>query len=151
YGILLIADEVINGFGRTGKWWGSQHFDYRADLMTMAKGLSSGYAPIAAIGASDAVAEAFVGDKSRTFTGGITFGSHPMSCAVALANLEILERERLVENARVVGDYLLGRLEGLMDTHPIIGEARGRGLLLALELVKDRATKEPFPESDGLA
>src|SRR5581483_3686694 len=82
YGILLIADEVINGFGRTGKWFGSQHFDYKADLMTMAKGLSSGYAPIAAIAASDVVAEAFVGDMSRAFTGGITFGSHPVACAV---------------------------------------------------------------------
>src|SRR5215212_7828441 len=106
YGILLIADEVINGFGRTGRWWGSQHFGFEPDLMTMAKGISSGYLPIAGVAASDKVAGAFVGDKGKTFGGGITFGTHPVACAVALANIEIIEREGLVENAARVGGYL---------------------------------------------
>ena len=150
YGILLIADEVINGFGRTGKWWGSQHFGYEPDLQTMAKGLSSGYLPIAGVGVSDKVAEVFVGDRSKTFGGGITFGTHPVSCAVALANIGIIEREGLVENAATVGEYLLNRLTALMDSHPMIGDVRGKGLLLMLEIVKDRETKEQFAESEGL-
>lgn len=151
HGILLIADEVINGFGRTGRWWASEHFGLEPDLMTMAKGISSGYLPISAVGVSDRVAAEFVGDKSKTFGGGITFGTHPVSCAVALANIEIIEREGLVENADRVGSYLQQRLEALMDQHPIIGGVRGKGLLLAVEMVKDRATRTPFPEPDGLA
>jgi len=151
YGILLIADEVINGFGRTGRWWGSQHFGFEPDLMTMAKGISSGYLPIAGVAASDKVAEAFVGDKGKTFGGGITFGTHPVACAVALANIEIIEREGLVENAARVGGYLHDGLRGLMERHPIVGDVRGRGLLLAIEIVKDRATKEQFAEGDELA
>jgi adenosylmethionine-8-amino-7-oxononanoate aminotransferase len=150
YGILLIADEVINGFGRTGKWWGSQHYGFEPDLMTMAKGLSSGYVPIAAVGIHDRVAAEFQGEKSRTFPGGITFGTHPVACAVALANVEIIEREGLVENAATVGTYLHGRLSALKEQHPILGEVRGKGLLLAMEIVRDHATREPFAESDGL-
>jgi L-2,4-diaminobutyrate transaminase len=96
------------------------------------------------------VAEAFVGDKSKTFGGGITFGTHPVACAVALANIAIIEREGLVENAALVGGYLQDRLRGLMETHPILGDVRGRGLLLALEIVKDRATQEQFAEGDEL-
>jgi adenosylmethionine-8-amino-7-oxononanoate aminotransferase len=150
YGILLIADEVINGFGRTGRWWGSQHFDFQPDLMTMAKGISSGYIPIAAVAASDKVTAAFEGDKSKTFGLGSTFGTHPVACAVALANVEIIEREGLVENAANVGAYLQGRLTGLKEQHPILGEVHGRGLLLALEIVKDPVGREPFPEDAGL-
>ncbi|MBA4178951.1 MAG: aspartate aminotransferase family protein [Anaerolinea sp.] len=150
YGILLIADEVINGFGRTGKWFASELYDFEPDLMTMAKGLSSGYLPIAALGISDKVAKEFEGDKSRTFGGGITFGTHPVACAVALANLEIIEREGLVENSARNGAYLQSRLNGLKERHPTIGEVRGRGLLLGVEIVKDPATKELFPESADL-
>ena len=150
-GVLLIADEVINGFGRTGTWFAQEHFGIQADLMTMAKGLSSGYAPIAAVGVADHVAEAFVGDKAATFAGGITFGTHPVSCAIALKNLEIIERESLVENSASVGERLRSRLAELQDRHRVIGDVRGKGLLLALEIVKDRETKEPFAEADGWA
>ncbi len=151
YGILLIADEVINGFGRTGRWFASDLFDFEPDLMTMAKGLSSGYLPIAAVGISDRVAREFEGDRSKTFGGGITFGTHPVACAVALANLAIIEREGLVENAARTGAYLHSRLNALKENHPIVGEVRGRGLLLGMELVKDPATKQPFPDADDLA
>jgi adenosylmethionine-8-amino-7-oxononanoate aminotransferase len=150
YGILLIADEVINGFGRTGAWFASPRLGFEPDLMTMAKGISSGYIPIAAVAASDKVAAAFEGDKSKTFGLGITFGTHPVSCAVALANIEIIARERLPENAASTGAYLHSRLTGLKEQHPIVGDVRGRGLLLAVEVVKDPATNEPFPEDAGL-
>ncbi|MBK7726849.1 MAG: aspartate aminotransferase family protein [Dehalococcoidia bacterium] len=151
YGILLIADEVINGFGRTGKWFASELYNFEPDLMTMAKGLSSGYLPIAAVGVSDRVAREFQGEKARTFAGGITFGTHPVACAVALANLQIIERENLVENAARNGAYLLQRLNSLKESHPTIGEVRGQGLLIGVEIVKDPATRAPFPESDDLA
>jgi adenosylmethionine-8-amino-7-oxononanoate aminotransferase len=150
YGILLIADEVINGFGRTGAWFASPGLGFEPDLMTMAKGISSGYIPIAAVAASDKVAAAFEGDKSKTFGLGITFGTHPVSCAVAFANIQIIEREQLPENAARVGAYLHGRLTSLKEQHPIVGDVRGRGLLLAVEIVQDPATKEPFPEDAGL-
>ncbi|MGE0539525.1 MAG: aspartate aminotransferase family protein [Dehalococcoidia bacterium] len=150
YGILLIADEVINGFGRTGAWFASPGLGYEPDLMTMAKGISSGYIPIAAVAASDKVAAAFEGDKSKTFGLGITFGTHPVSCAVALANVGIIEREQLPENAARTGAYLQGRLTSLKEQHPIVGDVRGRGLLLAVEIVQDPATNEPFPEDAGL-
>ncbi len=151
YGILLIADEVINGFGRTGRWFATELYDVEPDLMTMAKGLSSGYLPIAAVGVSDRVAKEFQGEKARTFAGGITFGTHPVACAVALANLRIIERENLVENAARNGAYLLQRLNSLKENHPTIGEVRGQGLLIGVEIVKDPATKAPFPEADDLA
>lgn len=151
YGIVLIADEVINGFGRTGRWFAQEHFGIQADLMTMAKGLSSGYAPIAAVGVADNVAETFIGDKGATFAGGITFGTHPVSCAIALRNIEIIEREGLVENAATVGEHLKARLHELADRHEVVGDVRGIGLLLAVEIVKDRGTREPFSEGDGWA
>lgn len=150
YGILLIADEVINGFGRTGKWFASEIYDVQPDIMTMAKGLSSGYLPIAAVGVSDSVAKEFQGEKSRTFVGGITFGTHPVACAVALANLEIIEREGLVENSATNGAYLQAKLNALKENHPTIGEVRGRGLLIGVEIVADPATRDPFPEAMDL-
>ncbi|MGH2588982.1 MAG: aspartate aminotransferase family protein, partial [Dehalococcoidia bacterium] len=131
YGILLIADEVINGFGRTGKWWGIQHTDVIPDIMTTAKGISSGYLPISAVLAKKEVAEAFVGGRKEAFSGGITFGTHPVSCAVALANIGIIEREGLVENARVQGEYMMQELRRLVEYHPSIGDVRGVGLLIA--------------------
>lgn len=150
YGILLIADEVINGFGRTGEWFASPECGYEPDLITMAKGISSGYLPIAALGVSDKVAEAFQGDKAKTFGGGITFGTHPVACAVALANIEIIERERLVENAERTGAYLQGRLNALKEQHVIVGEVRGRGLLLGVEIVENPDTRAQFPDSAGM-
>ena len=150
YGVLLIADEVITGFGRTGRWWGVEHFGVEPDLMTVAKQISSGYLPIAAVLVSERVAEAFRGGRERAFVSGITFAGHPVSCAVALRNLEIIERERLVENAGRVGEYLGSQLRRIAERHRIVGEARGVGLLWALEIVRDRDTREPFPPEADL-
>jgi adenosylmethionine-8-amino-7-oxononanoate aminotransferase len=139
YGILLIVDEVICGFGRTGTWFGSQHFDLRPDLMTMAKGISSGYVPMGAVGCSDAVIA-----PVELFANLQTYMNHPVACAAALTNIAILARERLIENSRRMGEYFLDRLKALED-HPIVGEARGRGLWAALELTTDKAAHAPFP------
>lgn len=151
HGILLIADEVINGFGRTGRWFGIDHYGITPDIMTTAKGLSSGYAPIACTMTTLKVAEAFATDKKNTFTHGITFGTHPVSCAVALANVEILEREGLVENSARSGEYLIGQLRAMQERHRIVGDVRGIGLMTQVELVRNRETKEPFTEADELA
>jgi len=150
HGILLIADEVINGFGRTGEWFGIDHFAIDADLMTVAKGMSSGYAPIAAVMASDQVVEAFVGERKHAFIGGSTFGAHPVSCAVALANIEIIEAEGLVENAARTGAYLGDQLEELKERHNIIAETRGIGLMRAIDLKRNPQTGEEFTEDDDL-
>lgn len=150
YGILLIADEVINGFGRTGKWFAIEHTPVIPDIMTVAKGISSGYLPISAAMAKQEVADAFVGERRQAFSGGITFGTHPVACAVALANINIIEREGLVENARIQGDYMRDELRRLKEYHPSIGDVRGLGLLNAVELVKNRETREQFSEADDL-
>jgi len=150
YGILLIADEVINGFGRTGKWFAVEHTGVVPDLMTVAKGISSGYLPISAVMAKEEVAAAFVGDAKQALVGGITFGTHPVACAVALANIQIIEREGMVENARIQGEYMREELRRLKEYHPSIGDVRGMGLLVAVELVKNRETREQFTEADDL-
>jgi putrescine aminotransferase len=145
YGILLIADEVICGFGRTGAWFGSQTFDIHPDLMTLAKGLSSGYQPIAAVMVGDRVARTLI-DRGGEFLHGFTYSGHPVACAVALENISILERERLVERVRDdVGPALMERLAALAD-HPLVGEVRGRGLMAGVELRPDaRADLGPVP------
>ncbi len=150
HGILLIADEVINGYGRTGKWFGIQHFDVVPDIITTAKGISSGYIPIGAVLARDAVADAFVGGTDEAFMSGLTFGSHPVSTAVALKNIEILERENLVDNAAAIGEHLATRFEALRERHPVVGEVRGTGLLWGIEIVKDAATREQFPPEEEI-
>jgi len=150
YGILLIADEVINGFGRTGEWFGIDHFGINPDIMTTAKGLSSGYAPIACTMTTRKVADAFASDKKNTFSHGITFGTHPVSCAVALRNVEILEAEGLVENSAKTGAYLLELLREMQTRHPIVGDVRGIGLMLQVELVKNRETRESFTREDDM-
>ncbi|MFQ5879593.1 MAG: aspartate aminotransferase family protein [Dehalococcoidia bacterium] len=150
YGILLIADEVINGFGRTGKWFGVDHYGVVPDMITVAKQIGSGYLPLAAVMAKREVAERFVGGKEETFVHGITFGTHPVACAVGLANLQIIEREDLVGNSARVGDHMLAEARSLMESHPIIGDVRGKGLMVTLELVKDRQSKEPFGDEDDL-
>lgn len=152
YGILLVADEVICGFGRTGQWFGSQTFGIQPDVMTMAKGLSSGYQPIGAVMISDHVAEVF-DREDKEFTHGYTYSGHPVACAVALKNLQILRDENIVDNAREnVMDYLQQRFHEFSD-HPLVGEVRGKGFLGALELVKDKSTKQPFDDkgSAGVA
>ncbi|HWO74140.1 MAG TPA: aspartate aminotransferase family protein [Dehalococcoidia bacterium] len=150
HGVLLIADEVINGFGRSGKWFGVDHYGIQPDIMTTAKGLSSGYAPIACTMTTRKIADAFASDKKNTFSHGITFGTHPVSCAVALRNVEILEAEGLIDNSAKTGAYLLQQLSELQHRHPIIGDVRGIGLMIQVELVKDRETKEPFTREDDM-
>ena len=146
YGILLCADEVITGFGRTGEWFGSTRYDIKPDLMTSAKGLSSAYASIGALIASDRVMEPFLGGAA-TYTHGITFGGHPVQCAIALKNIEIMKRERVVENVRDNADAFRATLEQLLDL-PIVGDVRGTGFFYAIELVKDKETRASFDEDE---
>jgi adenosylmethionine-8-amino-7-oxononanoate aminotransferase len=146
YGILLCADEVITGFGRLGSWFGSEHYDIKPDMITCAKGLSSAYASIGAVVASDRVVEPFLNDAA-TYTHGITFGGHPVQCAIALKNLEIMKRERVVENVRDNGDAFRATLAQLLDL-PIVGDLRGTGFFYALELVKDKETRETFNDEE---
>jgi taurine-pyruvate aminotransferase len=144
YGVLLILDEVITGFGRTGKLFGFEHSGIRPDILTFAKGLTSAYLPLGATVASEQVFAAFQEEsESSKFVQVSTFGGHPSSCAAALANIEILTRERLWENSATLGAYLLEQLRGIRS--PWIGEVRGRGLLIGMELVSD-ANKTPLPE-----
>lgn len=150
HGVLLIADEVINGFGRTGKWFASQHFDLEPDLMTCAKQISSGYIPLGAVLVRDRVVDAFEG-AGNTFRSGLTFGAHPVSTAVGLANVAIIERERLVENAASVGAHLGEQLRQVASRHAIVGDVRGIGLLWGIEIVRDRDTKQHFPPEADVA
>ncbi len=147
WGILLILDEVITGFGRTGLLFGCQHWNVVPDIMTVAKGMTSGYLPLGAAITSQRVFDAFLGepDEGVHFSQVSTFGGHPVACAAANANLEILLRERLWENAASVGDYLMGRLRAIH--HPWVGEVRGMGLLIGLELVRDEK-KTPVAEKE---
>ena len=146
--VLLINDEVITGFGRTGTWFGFEQWGSDPDLVTMAKGLASGYLPLAAVAARDHVFEAFLGEPAemKQFMSGATFQGHPLCSAAGLANLEIIERERLVERCAEVGPYLQEGLRTLL-AHPIVGDVRGVGLVAGVEYVRDKATKEPFPPS----
>ncbi len=142
HGVLLIVDEVITGFGRTGRMFGAEHFGVVPDLMTMAKGLSSGYAPIGAVAVSDRVFEEFK-KKDVALAHLLTFGGQAVACAAALKNLEILQRENLAHRSAQQGEYLLRALAPLRS-HPTVGDVRGLGLLCAVELVQDKKTKEPF-------
>src|SRR4051812_21044702 len=146
YGVLLCADEVITGFGRLGSWFGSEHYDIRPDLMLSAKGLSSAYASIGAVIAADHVVEPFLTGESM-YAHGITFGGHPVQCAIALKNIEIMKRERIVENVRDNGDAFRATLAQLLDL-PIVGDLRGTGFFYALELVKDKETRESFTDQE---
>jgi taurine-pyruvate aminotransferase len=145
HGILLIHDEVITGFGRTGTWFGGQQWGVVPDIMTMAKGISSGYVPLGATAVSAAVFDAFKGDPAANvqFNQLSTYGGHPVACAVALANLAILEEDGLVENSARVGASLLAGLRELAAEHPIVGDVRGRGLLIGVELAVP-GTTEPL-------
>jgi len=139
YGILLIIDEVICGFGRTGKMFGVEHFAIQPDLLTMAKGISSGYVPLGAVGCTDRVME-----PVENFLHLHTYGNHPVACAAALKNIEILQTEKLINRSEEMGQYFLACLKNL-EHHAIVGEARGRGLWLALDLTADKKTRAPFP------
>jgi adenosylmethionine-8-amino-7-oxononanoate aminotransferase len=140
--ILLSADEVITGFGRLGHWFGSERYDIRPDLITCAKGLSSSYAAIGAVIATDRVFEPF-GSAASMFSHGITFGGHPVMCAIALKNIEIMKRERMIEGVLEHEDAFRSTLGQLVDL-PIVGDVRGAGFFYAVELVKDRDTRETF-------
>jgi adenosylmethionine-8-amino-7-oxononanoate aminotransferase len=146
YEILLCADEVITGFGRLGAWFGSEKYDIRPDLMTIAKGLSSSYAAIGAVVASDRVMEPFMQDASM-YAHGITFGGHPVQAAVALKNIEIMKRDRIVEHVAETQDEFRTTLEQLIDL-PIVGDVRGTGFFYAVELVKDKDTRAGFDHDE---
>ena len=143
YGVILIADEVVCGFGRTGEMFGVNHWDVVPDIMTLAKGLVSSYMPMGATVVRSEIADFFAGSENY-LRHVFTFSGHPVSAAAALVNIKIIEQEKLVENARKVGSYFKDKLEEFMKKHQIIGDVRGRGLLLAVELVTDRKTKQKF-------
>jgi len=139
YDILLIIDEVICGFGRTGKMFGVEHFEIQPDLLTMAKGITSGYIPLGATGCTDEVMEPI-----EQFFHLHTYGNHPVACAAGLKNLEIMQKENLIKNSEEMGKYFLEGLKNL-EKHPIVGEARGTGLWLAIDFTSDKKVRTPFP------
>jgi adenosylmethionine-8-amino-7-oxononanoate aminotransferase len=146
YEILLCADEVITAFGRLGTWFGSERYDIRPDIVTCAKGLSSAYAAIGAVVATDKVMEPFL-EGQRMYSHGITFGGHPVQAAIALKNLEIMRRERIVEHVRDSQGWARDMLSELLQL-PIVGDLRGTGFFYALELVKDKETRETFNDEE---
>ena len=148
HGVLLISDEVICAWGRLGHYFGAERFDYLPDIITTAKGITSAYAPMGAVITTDRVAEPFMEGKNM-FTHGITFGGHPVSAAVALANLDIFEREDLCGHVREKEPEFKAMLNGLKEDLPIVGDVRGAGYFHALELVKDKDTKETFDDNES--
>ncbi len=149
HGLLLIADEVITGFGRTGRWFALEHWNVQADLMIFAKGVTSGYLPLSGVMLTRSVHDTLKSAKGP-FAHGFTYSGHPTACAVGLRNLQILQDEHLVERAAERGAYLQERLQELRS-HEIVGDVRGLGLVAGLELVRDRVTKDPFDVSLGAA
>ncbi len=140
--VLLIVDEVMSGFGRTGEWFGVNHYPYlKPDIMAMAKGLTSGYVPMGATMVTDEIATHFAGN---TLWAGLTYSAHPLGCAAAIANLEVYHKEKLIERSREMGKVLRSGLMDLAEQHPSVGEIRGTGLHQVIELVKDRQTREPM-------
>jgi len=146
YGILLSADEVITGFGRLGYWFASERYDIRPDIATIAKGLSSSYAAIGGVVTTDRVMEPFL-DENAMFAHGITFGGHPVMCTIALKNIEIMKRERILEHVRANEEAFRRTLSQLLDL-PIAGDLRGAGYFYALELVKDKETRRTFSDEE---
>ncbi len=142
HGVLLVSDETICGWGRLGAWFGAQRFGFEPDLITTGKGMTSAYAPMGAVIASDAVAEPFL-EQGASFDHGLTFGGHPVAAAMALANLDLMEREDLLGHVRRTEPGLRRRLRGLLDL-PLVGDVRGAGFFWGIELVADQATKRPF-------
>ncbi|MCC5811447.1 MAG: aminotransferase class III-fold pyridoxal phosphate-dependent enzyme [Ectothiorhodospiraceae bacterium] len=148
--VLLIADEVITGFGRTGHWFGARGWGVKPDIMTLAKGINSGYVPLGATVVNERIARAWDRDHPlAAIMHGYTYSGHPLACAAALACQKIVEEEDLPGNAARMGEYFLGKLRGLQEKHAVIGDVRGRGLMMALEMVKDRDTREPFGPQDS--
>jgi len=147
YGVLLVADEVICAFGRLGYWFGSQRYDISPDVVTFAKGVGSAHVPLGGVLMTDAVAQPFL-EGTNMFNHGITYGGHPVSCAVALKNIEVMEREGVLENVRANEAYFRGILDKLAEK-PIVGDVRGAGYFMSVELVKDKETKETFSDEES--
>lgn len=153
YGVLLITDEIVTGFGRTGSMFGSRGWGVKPDIMCFAKGISSGYIPLGATAFNARIEQAFM--KNADFTGalmhGYTYAGHPVACAAALANLKIVADENLPANAAAQGKHLLEALQPFAKRYAAVGDVRGKGLMVALDLVKDKATREPIDPTDGYA
>jgi len=147
FDVVMISDEVICSWGRLGEYFGCERYGYQPDIITTAKGITSAYAPMGAMIASDQLAEPFL-QGTNTFTHGFTFAGHPIACAVAMANLDVFERERLLDHVREHEPRFRGMLESLRDI-PIVGDVRGAGFFFAIELVKDRDTKESFNQEES--
>lgn len=147
YDILLIADEVITGFGRTGKMFGVENWNLTPDMMTFAKGLTSGYLPLGATIIHDKIAEFF---KEKDIMAGLTYFGHTLGCAAAVANINVIIEEKLVDNATKMGEYMKKGLNELLEKHPSVGDVRSIGLMACLELVKNRETKEPLVPGGGV-
>ncbi|WP_405664181.1 aspartate aminotransferase family protein [Streptomyces sp. NBC_01166] len=142
YGIVFVLDEVMAGFGRTGKWFAADHDGVVPDLMTFAKGVNSGYVPLGGVAISAEIAATF---ETRPYPGGLTYSGHPLACAAAVATINVMEEEKVVESAAHLGEHVLGPgLRELAERHPSVGEVRGLGAFWALELVRDRETREPL-------
>ncbi|RPI29733.1 MAG: aminotransferase class III-fold pyridoxal phosphate-dependent enzyme [Chloroflexota bacterium] len=146
YKILFIADEVMSGFGRTGKWFAVDYWGVVPDIMTMAKGLTSAYAPLGAVAMRDEIADFF---RDKVFQSGLTYNSHPISLAAAIANIRVMQEDHIVEHAQAMGPVLRRFLTDLGEQHPSVGEVRSIGLFGIIELVRDRKTKEPLAPFNG--
>ena len=146
YGIVMIADEVMSGFGRTGKWFAVEHWGVVPDIITMAKGLTSAYAPLGAVAMKPEIASAF---DERVFQSGLTYTSHPVSLAAAVANIQVMREDGIIARTAAMGPVLKRMLTDLGENHPSVGEVRNIGLFGVLELVRDRATKEPMAPWNG--
>lgn len=146
YGIMLIFDEVMTGFGRTGKWFAADHYGVAPDIMTFAKGVNSGYVPLGGAIISQKLSDYF---EDKMFWGGLTYSGHPLACAAGIATIEAYEEEGAIENSARLGYKLLAELTALKDKHPSVGDVRGLGLFCGIELVKDRHTREGLPPWNG--
>ena len=146
HGIMLIADEVMSGFGRTGAWFAVDHWKVVPDIITMAKGLTSAYVPLGAVGVRQGIADHF---QQKVLFGGLTYNSHPLGCAAALATLAVYEEDKLIENAREMGKVMRGMMEDLAGKHPSVGAVRNIGLFGIFELIRNRATREPMAPYNG--
>jgi adenosylmethionine-8-amino-7-oxononanoate aminotransferase len=147
YDVLFVADEVITGFGRTGKMWGLEHWGVEPDMIQFAKAVTSGYFPLGGIGISEAIANV-LDTGELTWMHAYTYSAHPVGCAVALKTIDIIEREDFPAQAAEKGAYLLKNLQQALAGHPHVGEVRGKGLMCGIEYVQDKQTKAEFPPAD---
>jgi taurine--2-oxoglutarate transaminase len=142
----MVADEVMAGFGRTGEWFAINHWNVVPDIITMAKGLTSAYVQLGAVGMRRGIADKF---QDKVFYGGLTYNSHPLACAAALASIQVYEEDKLIENARKMGRVMRQLLDDLAQKHPSVGVARSIGLFGLVELVRDKAKKTPLAPFNG--